>query len=99
VDGQPITDLQPYLGAMGHCVIVSEDGQTYLHSHPEQLFNPTPDTHGGPAVMFHTIFPHPGLYKIWGQFQRNGKVLVSSFVVNVGHPWLPPRMINFILND
>jgi uncharacterized membrane protein len=99
VDGQPLTDLQPYLGAMGHCVIVSEDGQTYLHSHPEQLFNPTPDARGGPAVMFHTIFPRPGLYKVWGQFQRNEKVIISSFVVKVGHPWLPPRMVNFILND
>ncbi len=32
--GKPITDLQPYLGAMGHAVILSEDGARYLHSHP-----------------------------------------------------------------
>jgi plastocyanin len=32
--GKPISDLQPYLGAMGHCVILSQDTSKYLHSHP-----------------------------------------------------------------
>ncbi len=32
--GKPIKDLQPYLGAMGHCVILSGDTTKYLHSHP-----------------------------------------------------------------
>jgi len=32
--GRPIKDLQPYLGAMGHCVILSGDTKQYLHSHP-----------------------------------------------------------------
>ena len=32
--GKPIKDLQPYLGAMGHCVILSQDTTKYLHSHP-----------------------------------------------------------------
>ena len=38
--GQPVSDLQPYLGAMGHCVAISEDTTLYLHSHPEQLHTP-----------------------------------------------------------
>jgi hypothetical protein len=98
-DGQPVTDLEPYLGAMGHCVVISEDGQHYLHCHPEQLWTPKADAHGGPAVTFHTVFPKPGRYKIWGQFQRHGKVIVASFVLDVGEPWLPPKVVNFILND
>ena len=32
--GKPLKDLQPYLGAMGHCVILSQDTSKYLHSHP-----------------------------------------------------------------
>ncbi len=32
--GTPVKDLQPYLGAMGHCVILSSDTNAYLHSHP-----------------------------------------------------------------
>ncbi len=33
-NGKPVKDLQPYLGAMGHCVILSNDTTKYLHSHP-----------------------------------------------------------------
>ncbi|HVZ94532.1 MAG TPA: hypothetical protein VG797_08480 [Phycisphaerales bacterium] len=33
-EGKPVTDLQPYLGAMGHLVIFSEDLKHYIHAHP-----------------------------------------------------------------
>src|SRR5262249_51580473 len=32
--GRPITDLQTYLGAFGHTLIMSEDMVDYVHSHP-----------------------------------------------------------------
>lgn len=32
--GKPITDLEPYMGAMGHAVILSQDSNIYLHTHP-----------------------------------------------------------------
>ncbi len=32
--GKPLNDLQPYLGTLGHCVILSQDTTKYLHSHP-----------------------------------------------------------------
>jgi hypothetical protein len=32
--GKPLTDIEPYLGALGHCVILSQDAETYLHTHP-----------------------------------------------------------------
>lgn len=32
--GRPATDLQPYLGAMAHFVIISEDTTDFLHAHP-----------------------------------------------------------------
>ena len=87
------------MGAMGHCAILSQDTQMFLHCHPEQLFPPRADSRGGPAIAFHTEFPHPGRYKIWGQFQRHGKVVIADFVVDVHKPILPAGMINFILND
>jgi plastocyanin len=34
-------------------------------------------------VSAHTAFPRSGLYKIWTQFQRGGKVITVPFVVNV----------------
>jgi hypothetical protein len=37
----------------------------------------------GPDAMFHTTFPSPGVYKIWGEFQRSNKVFTVPFVVEV----------------
>jgi hypothetical protein len=74
---EPVTDLQPYLGAVGHVVIVSKDAENYLHVHP------TDEKAKGPEATFMTTFPHSGVYKIWGQFQQNGKVFTVPFVVNV----------------
>lgn len=32
--GEPVTDLQPYLGSLAHFVIISEDTTDFLHAHP-----------------------------------------------------------------
>lgn len=106
-NGKAVTDLQPYLGAMAHFVVISEDASKFLHVHAEGgKMTETKgtggheghgDQHGGmemdvkpdvkdaetPNVMAHTEFPTGGLYKLWGQFQRNGKVITVPFVVNV----------------
>jgi major membrane immunogen (membrane-anchored lipoprotein) len=74
---EPISDLQPYLGAVGHVVILSEDAERYLHVHP------TDEDATGPKAEFMTKFPDSGVYKIWGQFQRNDKIYTIPFVVNV----------------
>jgi heavy metal-binding protein len=44
--GRPITDLQTYLGAFGHTLIMSEDMVTYVHSHPLDILA-LPDNEGG----------------------------------------------------
>jgi hypothetical protein len=97
--GQPIKDLQPYLGAMGHCVILSSDTESYLHSHPVEggadhdmskmgdknnMKHSAPPKSGGPDVMFHTNFPAAGQYKAWGQFMHKGKIITAAFVVTAG---------------
>jgi hypothetical protein len=41
-------------------------------------------TRGGPDVMFHTNFPTAGLYKVWGQFRHNSKIITAPFVLRVG---------------
>ncbi|WP_309719462.1 FixH family protein [Armatimonas sp.] len=83
VSGQPITDLEQYLGAFGHLMIIHQDGQTVVHSHPAE------DEAGLAAskkgnVVFNARFPKPGIYKAWGQFQRGGQVITIPFVVKVG---------------
>jgi len=76
-NGQTISDLQPYLGAMGHLVIISEDGREYVHAHPLKEGTTSPDG----AVEFAAHFPRGGLYKSWGQFQRGGAVFTVPFVM------------------
>jgi hypothetical protein len=73
----PIYNLEPYLGAVGHVVIIGQDRKQYLHVHPLE------ENAKGPNAKFATTFPHPGIYKIWGQFQHQGKILTMPFVVNV----------------
>lgn len=65
--------LEPYLGALGHVVILDEQGEEYLHVHPLEEENP----------VFETQFSQPGIYKIWAEFQENEKVTTYPFVVEV----------------
>ncbi|TFE19297.1 hypothetical protein [Cohnella luojiensis] len=74
---KPVTDLQPYLGAVGHVVIISADAEQYLHVHPID------EKAKGPDAQFMTKFPKSGVYKVWGQFQRNGETFIVPFVVDV----------------
>ena len=76
--GKPVTDLEPFLGAMGHLVVISADRATYVHSHPLPANATT-----GPTVQFNTTFPRTGVYKAWGQFQRHGRVVTVPFVFEV----------------
>lgn len=75
--GKAIIDLQTYLGAMGHLVVLSADGKQYVHAHP--LTEKSPDG----KVEFEVHFPGPGIYKAWGQFQRNGKVFTIPAVIKI----------------
>lgn len=75
--GKPIKDLEQYLGAIGHVVIISEDTQKYLHVHPAD------DSEKGPTATFMTTFDQPGLYKAWGQFQHNGEVFTVPFTLQI----------------
>jgi hypothetical protein len=97
--GSPVNDLEPYLGATAHGVFVSQDTNTFLHCHPEELRPPDPTARGGPDIPFAAFFPRPGRYKLWVQFQRRGEVHVVSYVVDVGSPLLPARVVRFLLDD
>jgi hypothetical protein len=72
----PAAGLEPYLGAWGHMLAVSEDLIDLLHLHPFLA-------DGGPTVQFNALFPRPGLYRVWTQFQRSQVVNTVSFTVPV----------------
>lgn len=81
VVGEPVTlDYQieggqpePYLGALGHVVILDEQASTFIHVHPMS----------DDQTSFQTQFDTPGLYKVWGEFQFDGQVYVYPFVLEV----------------
>src|SRR5437588_584778 len=84
--GEPVKDLQPYLGAWGHTLILSEDASDYIHSHPTEMIPDGVDRtkiFGGPDVSFDAFFPRPGRYRVWSQFQRQGKLITIVFTINV----------------
>lgn len=76
----PITDLEPYLGAMAHLMLIHADGVTFVHSHPDES-DPT-NGHQG-ALTFLARFPKPGFYRCWLQFQRGGVVETATFTWQV----------------
>ena len=61
--GRPITDLQTYLGAFGHTLIMSEDMVSYVHAHPLDILA-MPEDDGGPPQFL--IPPGADLEKIRG---------------------------------
>jgi hypothetical protein len=82
--GAAVTDLQRYLGAFAHALILSEDMVDFIHTHPEEQLEGTTITGGGgPDVVFHALFPRPGRYRMWVQFQRRDRLSTVVFTFRV----------------
>lgn len=77
-DGKPVTDLQPYLGALGHLVILRRGDLAYLHVHPDGL-------------VFHASVPTPGSYALYLDFKHDGRVHTAKFTLTV-EPSAPVAM-------
>jgi len=81
---QPVKDLQRYLGAWGHAMMLSEDMIEHVHAHPQETLEGTPIMEGGgPDLVFHALFPKPGNYRFWLQFQRHNVLSTVPFTVRV----------------
>jgi len=88
-NGEPVADLDPWLGAWGHIMIVGEDGKEFIHAHP--LETATAHTHAvaGPSpCTIRTVvgFRASGVYKLWFQFQRHGELITIPWVLRVDEP-------------
>ncbi|QJW38103.1 heavy-metal-associated domain-containing protein [Cellulosimicrobium protaetiae] len=79
-DGQPVTTLEPYLGAYGHLVALRDGDLAYLHVHPEGD-EPEAGQVSGPTVSFGVEAPTPGRYLLYLDFQVEGQVRTAAFVV------------------
>ena len=75
--GTPVSDLEPFLGAPGHLLVVDNDLTVAIHGHPEG------EATAGPSVAFAPVLPASGRYKLWVQFQRKGEVITAPFVIEL----------------
>lgn len=80
-DGEPVTELEPYLGAFGHLVALREGDLAYLHVHPHGDVPATGDT-SGPEIGFEATAPTPGRYLLYLDFRIGGEVRTAPLVVD-----------------
>jgi Cu+-exporting ATPase len=97
-NGQPFSGLEPYLGEPSHMIVLSEDGASFRHLHGHipgaapmvestagsgGMNEAVSSTRYGPEIGYDLRFEKPGHYKIWAEFQYQGKVIVFSYILNV----------------
>lgn len=88
-NGRPIADLQNYLGAKGHAVIIKEGSLEYLHTHPSghgAAHGDTTEALSPGEVHFATTLPSPGRYKVFAQFRPEGNLITTANVYDVTAP-------------
>lgn len=72
--GQPVTDLEPAHGEMGHTVLIRPGDLGYLHMHSNS-------TGTGPRLDFLGAVPDRGSYRLFVEFYRGDKFYLAPFTV------------------
>lgn len=69
------TNLQQYLGASAHIVMIGKVDKEFLHIHPvsDRRF----------PIFAQTHIEKAGVYRMWAQFKIDGKVHTADFTVDV----------------
>jgi hypothetical protein len=70
-EGRPVA-VEDYLGAKGHLVALREGDLAFLHVHPDER-----------SLRFMATFPTAGRYRLFLQFQTNGRVHTAAFTQEV----------------
>lgn len=97
-DGKPVEDLEPYLGAACHAIVISQDTRQFAHTHGDVaggamanvdmgnmvMSNMPPlPARFGPSVQFTHTFMQAGMYRVWVQFTYQGKVVTAAYNVKI----------------
>ena len=93
---RPLEDMEPYLGAAMHVVIVKDDLTDFMHTHamagmdgmmnmnmPMTMHEMEVPSKFGPNLEVDAEFPEKGLYHIFSEFRHKGKVVLTHFMVEV----------------
>ncbi len=75
-DGERVTDIQPYLGARGHLVVLREGDLAYLHVHPEESEDDS-------SIAFGAELPSAGRYRMFLQFRHDDRIHTVAFTREV----------------
>jgi len=68
-------DMQNYLGATAHIVMISKTNKDFLHIHPVSKENF--------PIYAETLIKKAGLYRLWAQFKINNVVHTADFTITV----------------
>ncbi|MEO7157021.1 MAG: hypothetical protein ABI039_05630 [Vicinamibacterales bacterium] len=96
-NGEPVRDLELYMGMPGHAIFVRRDRRVFAHVHPSgsapmaameiaMPSNPSHAQHAGATpstVTFPYGFPEPGQYRIFVQIKRAGAIVTGAFDADV----------------
>jgi hypothetical protein len=96
-NGQPVQDLELYMGMPGHAVFMRRDRKVFAHVHPSgsapmaamNLAMPGNDAHAQhqaatpSTVTFPYGFPEPGQYRIFVQIKRAGAIVTGAFDADI----------------
>ena len=71
-------ELDNFLGAKAHVVLIGVDNKSFIHVHPEI---------SGNNLHMHATIQDPGTYRAWIQFMYRGKLYTTDYVliVNAGN--------------
>ncbi|MEB1807431.1 MAG: hypothetical protein LPK26_09035 [Bacillaceae bacterium] len=64
---------EPYLGALGHVVIIDNKVEEFIHVHPISDHE----------TVFEAHFDKPGIYKLWAEFKFDEEVIAFPYVIEV----------------
>ncbi len=78
-DGKPVANIDPYLGAFGHVVLLRHNEPSeFLHVHPLTEAKPTDG-----KVVFETTFTKQGRHTLYAQFNVDGSVKTFPITIDV----------------
>jgi hypothetical protein len=97
-NGQPLTELEPYLGEPSHMIVLSQDGNSFRHLHGHagemggnaapgmnggEMAEVDPGTRYGPSVGYELRFDQAGTYRVWAEFKYQGQILIFNYEIAV----------------
>jgi hypothetical protein len=81
-NGQPVSNLQPYLQTYAHLSAFHAGNLAFAHLHPQGGIATT--NTGGPDLTFQADFSASGTWRVYVQFQTAGTLHTAAFTVSIG---------------